>query len=481
MPPQIDELLKSKEKKLRIYEFLTGNLNQNDKDEIKKLSFIVANKINMNNLTANSFQLTQDNSFNQDNFFNKNKDLPKGNKTCIEEKQEPNDNDEERLRINYNLELDGFRYENANVSSLNLITVCLEQQYTYLENNTGWVPFIAEKTRDGITFSEKKKVSLDLYSQLLQPFEQASQIARKLGRYPIEKQLLYRRTKLELFIADKLELFWERINLRLADWIYGFGYKRHRGFYLFLGWYLVGICVAWYEIDRKQREMVNNSIESSKCEIEDERIESRKGGCCGQIKFADIFPYIDSIQRIVFQGEVDKNGKRESKIYVVFKKGFNPDKIFEGLTSFKENEKEYVKIELGDEDEGDKNIKTLTDILDLRVLNNTKVGFCENLFPETGLWLVYENKQTNRYQLYNVSAEEHYRDFDCRALRWERFSRSLLFSFDILIPIIDLDEELYNFTFQHSKSWVRFCFMAQKLIAALIASILLPILFISGF
>ena len=141
---------------------------------------------------------------------------------------------------------------------------------------------------------------------------------------------------------------------------------------------------------RKQTEVIENTIKSRNQELEDEKVESFEGingeGCAGIIQFEEILPFIDSIKRIVFQGAKLKENKYTSKIYVVFKKSLNlaeafGEQIFLG--------KDYVEISLKKHFSHDSELKRLLDTIDIRVPENTKAGFCHNLFPKSGLWLVH--------------------------------------------------------------------------------------------
>ena len=63
---------------------------------------------------------------------------------------------------------------------------------------------------------------------------------------------------------------------------------------------------------------------------------------------------------------------------------------------------------------------------------------------------------------------------------WRVIWSSILFSFDELVPIINLDENLQQFIFDDAEGFTRVFFLIQKLMAAVLASILLPIFFVTG-
>ena len=91
------------------------------------------------------------------------------------------------------------------------------------------------------------------------------------------------------------------------------------------------------------------------------------------------------------------------------------------------------------------------------------------------------SSKTEENALYSydlVQKELHH--LDSRFLWNKRAWRSALYSFDLLFPVIELDPELHGFIFDESEGFARFYFIFQKLIAAVIASILLPILLTTG-
>ena len=56
----------------------------------------------------------------------------------------------------------------------------------------------------------------------------------------------------------------------------------------------------------------------------------------------------------------------------------------------------------------------------------------------------------------------------------------LLYSFDALIPLINLDEKLHKFIFDDSHGIPKSYFIVQEILATIIVSIILPVLFITG-
>lgn len=295
--------------------------------------------------------------------------------------------------------------------------------------------------------------------QLLQPLDQLAVISRNLGRYRVEDELLYRRKKLELIIAKENDLAVEQIALRIADWFYGFGYKRKRAFYWFIQFFLLGVLVAYIQLRGKQIKLLKKTIELRNNELADEKIltknitirsiedtfnfiknngfkltndtttipkvppspiiveptDSTDGLILGEkchdklLSFEHIKPYLDSMDRIVFFGHYDPTGKTDGKkIYLGLKPDLEDEEIRKILNVpipfVVNNDIEFVAVNLEGKDNED--IKYLVENIDERSKNNRKAGICDNLLPNSGLYLVYSVKDdTSQYDLYSLEEE----------------------------------------------------------------------------
>lgn len=472
----------------------------------KDISRILSeNNIDMESVNVNLFNITTTRENQENNEISDDSVLEKPTET----KQDNTISSNKYCKLN----LHGFIYQQINTSAFNLIVACLKAQYDQASINDR-----VSTNKESSTNEQLSK--LEKYNQLLQPFEQAAKTAKELGQYPIERELLYMRRKLDLEIAKESindGLFIEYIDLQISDWIYGFGYKRLRVLWFFSFFLIIGIIVCCWEIRRKQIELIDNIVNSRNQELEDEKVEIKGeigNGCAGIIEFEELLPYIDSINKIVFQGKIYDNNTRESSIYVTFK-DIDLQKEFGSKVAA---DKDYLKIPLGREwhknivpakwsilvkvqhfiaktlnrksqtaisSDKDK-IKYLINALSSRAPDNIKVGFCENLFPRSGLWLVYEkleaknkNKKHLKYELYCLNENKEFTNCSTFLLRRKRAGISFIYSLDLLLAIIQLDEELYDFIFQDSKGMAKLYFIFLKIFAIIFATVLLPITLIS--
>jgi len=96
------------------------------------------------------------------------------------------------------INLTGFRYQKANSEGFMLLTDCLETKYheTILDDETSSSP-----------------------ESLLQPLEQAAMVARSLGKYDKERDLLYKRKRLEVRI-ERLQNSWRSPNWTVRSFIW---------------------------------------------------------------------------------------------------------------------------------------------------------------------------------------------------------------------------------------------------------------------
>jgi len=379
------------------------------------------------------------------------------------------------------LQLDGFQYQKANDAGFKFLIFYLEDVFNRIKNNN----------------CNSERSQLNQYNALLQPFQQAAIVAREMGNYPLEKELLYRRKKLEFYIAKEHGLFWPSLSLRLSDFVYGFGYYRIRGLGFFGIIWLLGTLLASKQIRKQQSDLIRKVIRVRRNEIADEQIKTQDDTPgkrhCGNVSFDDIRPYIDAIDKIIFDGLILENSTRKPRVYIKFAEQFCLKEKFHcamGALSRiapKENLGEpYLEINFKTDaiSQAEEKISYLARAAGARNPNHTKVGFCENFFPDSGLWLVYAGngqqyaRSLDRDLLYRISEGE--RGWFANQIDREAFKKASLYSFDILLPIIELDPHLHHFIFDGSSGFARLYFLFQKLMAAVLASILIPILFVTG-
>ena len=438
----------------------------------------------------------------------------------------PHIEDEDKKICNF--DLDGFVYEDINFVGFNILNFCLHNKYQQVLNN---------KNDDGTA------------SQLLQPLDQLAIISRDLGLYQVEDELLYRRKKLELVIAEESRLFWEWLQLNIGDLLYGFGYKRLKILRLFLIFLILGIYFAYMALIEKQKTILKQTIELRKNETKDE-LREKDQRRYKHIVFERIKPHLDFVDRIIFHGHINSDSnEQEEKIYLGFKPELDANELVKkkilGDSDNQETDKiEFVKIILIDKDNKNKKkiIKYIIQNVDERNKNNRKVGICQNLLPNSGWHLIYSvGKNTNNlYYIYSLDNEKGeycscidinlkyisiltlallsiisaeiliillavifsiiiialvnirtvekkiiFKKIKKLCLSFTRISRkswikSFIYSLDSIIPLIELDQELKDFIVEDSEGLPKGYFIFQQILGTIIASILLPILFITG-
>ena len=389
----------------------------------------------------------------------------------------------QELKEGCTIKFDGFQYKNVNQNGFKILNLCLKEDL----------------------LQEEKKTDPDFFA-FFQPLEQAATIAREQGNYPLEKELLYRRKKLELKVASQNQWSLAQVGLWFSDVIYGFGYKRAN----ILPWVLLlwaaGSFLAFLRITQKQKEILENALKIRNQEIDDEMILDENGNinhhrCCTEsLKINEISHLIDSIERIIFLGKPVAHSDESSvqldhEIFIVFANELKDEKWssmgLKGEFLSQSKNKIYFPLELIEKkgkgsvvSVGDfrREIKNLLDRLEIRNPGHQKVGFCQNLLPDSQQWLIYAplGKVSDQDSLILSLDSEKSQALGLDHLRWQCLSKSLIYSADLLLPFIELDQALHDFIFLDSKEGTRFYFIIQKLLAAAIASILLPLLFVTG-
>ncbi|WP_353930198.1 hypothetical protein WJM97_18155 [Okeanomitos corallinicola TIOX110] len=547
-------------------EKITKIVNQDDSNNTYEIiKFIFIQKIILEDVNAKTFQI--DSQKSQD------KILPELN---LKSQMYAEKNNSEELK-QCELEIDGFGYQNINNTALNILGLCLNSIYENEINNHNK--------------NSPENNNNQTIIKLFQPLEQAAKASRNLGRYDLEREFLYQRKKLEIYIAPNV---WEKYILMMQDFMYGFGYQRNKILYFFLLIWSPGFFLAYFQLQHKQKMILNNVCKIVEQEKEDEEIQA-----ANIVEIKKVAKYIDSVQEVIFCGSLEKsivnndkirvpfavqkdqdakklwlniliitliptssilfatyisfygsliwtilpccyyvlyklfkcNQKVEikdvkSEIFITFKDENNKDEqLFytNKVMGIQNHEDEYsISVKSQDEknkskqllslkkspQDADKNIYfrlnlTLDDQdsflgenqkdaiidfierLDVRNPRNRKIGFCDDLFPESKLFLLYFQtiKTHNGTQqivcFYDADKDLFYVEDGKRILLW-RLWQSAIFSLDILLPLVELDPELHKFIFDDSEGLTRAYFTLQKILATIIASVLLPVLFITG-
>ena len=545
--------------------------------------------LNLNDTTLKNFQI--DDSHSAQHSLDKESET--ANKGTLSEIQNQDPFD-------CKFELDGFQYQKMNEAGFKLISSCLAGQYENAQ-------------RDNLELS---------YNSLLQPFEQAARVARDMGKYSEEQQLLYKRKKLELFIAQLEGFSAQTLSLWMSDFLYGFGYFRLKSLTLFAFFWSVGVILAYKELYRKQQDLIEATLRIREDEIRDKKIEkdieredkaidikTLGENCSGTVQFIQdkernhinsIRAFIDSIDEVIFNGrfgsegldyEANLAGESDDSmshcnrigLYVLFNSEFdchnlsytqkNPS-FHQYAANSSADYDSYVKViferpEARSQESTKRclaKMKNFLDLLDARNPNHVRIGFCENLFPKSDLWSIHgtlaDKEKTGYLEMFSFNDRSfyYYRNltpktvftfFCCFSIllltlslisrslgielpywilslsiflltlfflplltdiqfladarsqwgtqgiwgaiaasfkpllqpNWFRrgFWNAMVFSFDILLPIIDLDADLHHFIFNDSKGITRVYFLFQKILAAVLASILLPVFFVTGF
>jgi hypothetical protein len=542
---------------------------------LKSLQQLIQQQIKIEDVNVKNFQLESVADVNLPP-LNKQSEKPQNLSNYQPEDVENPSNDQNlELKI-CNLQTDGFNYQNINQTAFYILTLCLNSKYIQIQqdvNNT------SEKTEDNNQEIIK----------LFQPLEQAAKAARNIGRYDLERELLYKRKRLEIFIAPSI---WEKSILLIQDFMYGFGYHRNKILYFFLLVWSPGFLVAYFQLEYKQKMILNDVCKVVKQEEEDEELRT-----ANMIELNQVVKYIDSIQEVIFCGSFDQKivnnfnlqvpfifhknqGNKDlwfnlslivltptisivvstyisfygslvltvlpcifyigykllnsnhhldikdvkSQIFITFKDENNKDEqlFYTKKVMGMENNDEYsilinsnhdhnqskqlfsiqktpknsvnntyfrLNLVLDDEDSlvGKNHKDTIIDFverLDVRNPRNRKIGFCNNLFPEPKLFLVYsqeleKNDNCKILCFYDSDQELFYVEDGKQIVLW-RLWKSAIFSIDILLPLVELDPELHQFIFDDSEGLTRGYFILQKILATIIASVLLPVLFITG-
>ncbi len=471
------------------------------------------------------------------------------------------------------IKLDRFQYQKANNLGFEVLTDCLDAKYATIAPPTLQV------------FGKDISENYSEYSSLLQPFEQAASVARSLGQYKKERELLYKRNRLEVFVERIQSKFSSNyITLSISDFLYGFGYHRWKALKLFIFIWFLGTMLACRQFFKKQYNLIDETLDK----IEEESKKIGKSKKIPEVASDSLDRFVGSISKVIFNVNSILNGEsRQGKentendaihsisdssnfrCYVQFnlieleklketnKTDFNFEEIKKsnGYAEITFNGKKLKS----QRELLNKNFINFANSLDSLHPNHESIGLCNDIFPDSGEWVVGifseeilsiinvndqedrvnvdenvdENEYKTRTHKYPRSALKEgilphliSKQFYCLFLivmlilvlllyvfsslaliyqtlffsilflslfglvvrlcspdygwSWRVVLLSMLFSFDILLPIINLDENLNKFVFDDSKGLTRLFFLIQKLTAAILASILLPIFFLTG-
>ncbi|MDJ0511511.1 MAG: pentapeptide repeat-containing protein [Crocosphaera sp.] len=381
-----------------------------------------------------------------------------------------------------NIEVDGLVFETMDTLAGKLFLICLNQHY---ETATS-LSIDDDNEEERLRKIQKK---YDKIFDLLQPFEHAAKTAKKFGRYTIANQMLYKRKSLELHITGlKLKenfdfgTLLEFLCLWISDWFYGFGYYRVRAFVSGLFIFVVGLLLTCRQMARKQRIITYSTILDTLTHTVHKNnstppvFKSLKG-------IEPDLEFFENIEAIIFDN--DENQK------------LNTFKFFLQQKEHQSNNSssKYINICLRDE----KELKYFIYRLETINPDAKKIGFCHNFYGHNNLYLIIpyygtrkklnsgnlEIKDIKKVKLFCIKQERKIkvllRCFDFLQL-WEFHSRksvwrSLIYSFDNMFPIIELDKELQQFIFEDSEGGTRLWLHFQHFISKIILIILLPILF----
>jgi len=490
--------------------------------------------------------------------------------------------------LNCPMQLDGFQYQQANEPGFQMLQDCLNMRYAHLAPATFQTVLLGAGDLPGN--------ELD-YASLLQPFEQAASAARLLGKYRVERDLLYQRKRLEVFVERIQSGRWTPnfITLTISDFLYGFGYHRAKAFRLFLLVWFIGALFACYQIIRKQNNLINDTLNKIKMEPILECSPHYTDAIAPvQVPARCTYRFLGSVSKVILNVNADlkaiahgaANPKPETcalktGLFLQFDYEFAFKKLADVCPQVNQpthpgHQEGYVEITLHqtpgsaapNDIDSETSITCLADTrhvnglsdfirsLDARDPHHDAVGFCHDLFPQSGQWalgtltkssdnrpeaiqLVNLREQQCEHRWYSLSLADQMPFltglfgtfavllaallyllpsvavtsmaavspfFSVSMLqiglilllvllfiglvevahipdrRWGRqvVNQAMMFSLDILLPVITLDDTLQRFVFDDSEGGARLFFLFQKLMAAVLASILLPIFFVTG-
>ena len=256
-----------------------------------------------------------------------------------------------------------------------------------------------------------------------------------------------------ILIEKDYDFVLEFLNLWIADWTYGFGYKRYRILrFFFIVWSIGCICAYW-SLREKQKKLLKNSINLRNNEIDDEKIVTITEIQNDQVKekleknellnytfkltnrtlekpFHEIKQHLDCIDRIIFLGHLDRTifeainyNNKDSLIYEQERKnisiksnnvnkikseiylGIKPDRqeSLELRKDLKNSEDiEFIRVTLDSNKPENKQssninikeqltmIKYIIENINARSQNKERqIGICSDLFPDGDSYLVY--------------------------------------------------------------------------------------------
>jgi len=443
--------------------------------------------------------------------------------------------------------LDDFQYQEANLDAFSFLIDCLDSKYKRTAPST-WKQLRNEGSESG---PESNDITP---RELLQPFEQAASLARSLGRYGKERELLYKQKRLELFVEkdEGSRLSPRYIQLSISDFLYGFSYQRFKALKFFILVWLVGTFLAFRRILHKQYEIVDKVISTRA--LEDKLFTKTSAP---RVSLNRLLKNNNLIAKLFFARLLeDKSFDKlnDFDLYVQFEEAdANLGKIFDAdkAAKLEQQSPDYIKVDPeGRSDQRvssqhDQNLRGFLDMVDAKGIE--VLGYCKHIFPGSGKWIFDIDPQlSNRKDLRMVNVNERaiveYRyphlsgesgKFSALRTRWSfifaasiifvavslflylpdstrfiwrwslflfptliaglvflqnHFNRwdfrvawlAAVFSLDILLPIINLDEQLQSFVFEGAEGGIRLYFLAEKLLAAVLAGILLPIFFVTG-
>lgn len=325
--------------------------------------------------------------------------------------------------------LDDFQYEKVDDLGFDLLTHRLGLDYKKY----------APPTLEIFWRDIEKMESPKTYSSLLQPFDQAASVARSLGRYRKERELLYKRKRLEV-LAERAQpenrfLSPTYITLAIEDFLYGFGYHRFKAIKLFAFIWFLGTLLACREIFRKQYAIVSESLENR--ENESAKVLSHH-----YVSVQDVLRAIDAVSTVYIQPHSVRQRSTANTprgmldVFIECKPDSQDYKWLLGKSSrigsngqipthdvstkpyiqvsFQEQNNQVLPVDLSINQGDSQSVQGCIKFINTISKNEsiTVVGCCNDFFPDTGKWILGDNIQGNHnLRLLNCNdqdADYHY-------------------------------------------------------------------------
>jgi hypothetical protein len=447
----------------RKFHYLTVNTINTIKDFLfgsTNLRQVGGIRINLSNAQLGNF-----------NIVYKNRDLGGVDTSSLDEiTEEDYQHEDYKCRLN----LSGLRYEKLNAAAFTLIKSCLISQYYEI-------------------LSEDSNAQQA--SELLQPFRQIATVSRSLGRYQDEREFLYKQKRLEMRL-EKLNHNWLNvIQLRLQDWVYGFGYRRSRTLRLFGIFWVLGFLLTYRFIVNRHYEDFEKDV--NKGEKLNGFLTPKKKIIMRCQDLTHLETYVGVASKIFFR----LTHKNNERIDVdVFLRLSGDAESFNSHIQFWKQASTTLSIQAGTLKD-DENLKLLAGFVKSMRSQSEKIAvvgclqdvlaysdiciFPINLYQRHAQYLYLDlNNITEKSSLINYHESAGINGYFHKIWKEELFRRilmiSLIFSIDNLLPVVDIEKKYQDFVFNHSEGGTRLFFAFQRVIALIFASILLPIFLIGG-